>query len=618
MNLPPADLLVIGGASLDVLHFAGQTVPSAGGAGMYTAMAARRAGVRTTIFAPRPDPLPGPLRPVAERVNWLGPVVPPERLPRFEIAHYGGGRAALVDAFWGAEAELTPQSLPSDLSGTPLAHIAALGTTGRQLAFLRACRQRGARRISAGTYGRAVYGDGEAVRALFDAADIFFMNENEAAGLFGSLEAARTRSGALLFVTLRARGALVVQGDYTTSLPGLAARELDPTGAGDAFCGATLAGLLRGEHPVMAARQAMPLAAEMIAEAGPAALLRDDPPPVWPRDPRVALNPGQIARVAPLVAALPQAHPFDFTGPDLPPAGHPAAADYFFAATLQQFSFWEARDGRYHHPLIAPLDGAPRKGSDYLWRAYLRPIAASAPPPGEGDPPGRPNAPPRRAGFYAPAAQAALTLPEVLALFRADDGGDPMPAPELHLAQANAYGRDMLAQSLTPAAVLAQASRSPAPLRTFLALLDGIGGYKEDPLRKKSTLLAIILQQRPEGWLRFGPDEGPAPIIDYHLMRSCLRTGLLEVTDPALRHALVERRLLSPEDEWAVRRAAYEAVGQIVARSGKSMGAVDWFFFNARRRCPEMTEPDCPRCAVDPVCAHHKALFQPVRRTTFY
>jgi hypothetical protein len=45
---------------------------------------------------------------------------------------------------------------------------------------------------------------------------------------------------------------------------------------------------------------------------------------------------------------------------------------------------------------------------------------------------------------------------------------------------------------------------------------------------------------------------------------------------------------------------------------------VDWFFFNARRRCPEMTEPECAHCAVDPACAHRKALFQPVLRTTFY
>jgi hypothetical protein len=108
------------------------------------------------------------------------------------------------------------------------------------------------------------------------------------------------------------------------------------------------------------------------------------------------------------------------------------------------------------------------------------------------------------------------------------------------------------------------------------------------------------------------------PVIDYHLMRSCLRTGLVEVIDDDLRRKLIRREELSGGEEWAVRFAAYHAIQQVQSLSGRSMGAVDWFFFNARRRCPEMTEPDCANCAVDTVCAHRKELFQPVIRTTFY
>jgi hypothetical protein len=67
-----------------------------------------------------------------------------------------------------------------------------------------------------------------------------------------------------------------------------------------------------------------------------------------------------------------------------------------------------------------------------------------------------------------------------------------------------------------------------------------------------------------------------------------------------------------------VRLAAYQAIQRVQSLSGCSMGAVDWFFFNARRRCPEMTEPDCTNCAIDAACAHRKELFQPVIRTTFY
>jgi hypothetical protein len=76
--------------------------------------------------------------------------------------------------------------------------------------------------------------------------------------------------------------------------------------------------------------------------------------------------------------------------------------------------------------------------------------------------------------------------------------------------------------------------------------------------------------------------------------------------------------MLPAGDEEAVRRASYRAVEQVRMRSGRSMAEVDWFFFQNRRRCPEMTEPECSRCEVESVCARAKELFQPVHRTTFY
>ena len=193
-----------------------------------------------------------------------------------------------------------------------------------------------------------------------------------------------------------------------------------------------------------------------------------------------------------------------------------------------------------------------------------------------------------------------------------------MPALDLHLEQARQYGRDMLALQLTPQAVLDKALASAQPLETFLVTLDQIGGYKEDPLRKKSSLLALILNQRPETFLPLRDDEQVAPVIDYHALRSCLRVGLIDVIDEELESKLLNRQIVSPAEEWAVRYAAYRAREQVVALSGKSEGAVDWFFFGARKRCPEMSEPDCRLCQVDPVCAHRKELFQPVLRTSFY
>lgn len=268
------DILVIGTVSLDTLHLAdGRTVQTLGGAGLYTALAAQRMGGDVGLFGPKPEPLPAMLAPVARRLHWMGPLVPPELLPRLEIEHQGRGRATLIGASWGAEAQLVPQALPEIAGQSRIAHIAALSTTQRQLDFGQALAEKSVR-ISAGTYARLVYEDTARVRQLFELADLFFMNENEAKGLFGSVSRARTRLKALLFVTLDAEGALVIEGERLTHVPGHPVAEVDPTGAGDTFCGATLAGLVNGLSPVKAASEAVKLAAQVVSTVGPQALLK--------------------------------------------------------------------------------------------------------------------------------------------------------------------------------------------------------------------------------------------------------------------------------------------------------------------------------------------------------
>jgi len=77
-------------------------------------------------------------------------------LRRLDIEHHGQGRATLLDASWGAEAELNPAALSFDPRRMAIVHIAALRSAQRQLDFAQACRARGAPRLSAGTYARLV------------------------------------------------------------------------------------------------------------------------------------------------------------------------------------------------------------------------------------------------------------------------------------------------------------------------------------------------------------------------------------------------------------------------------------------------------------------------------
>ena len=592
-------LLVIGGASFDVLHLKDRTVDCVGGAGMYTAMAASRCGAQVAMFASRPDPCPKQLQPVARYLTeWLGPVILPDELPQFEIS-YQQGKTKYLKVSLDAEKRLSPSTLPADLSKYDLVHVTPLGDALVQLSFIQACRQRGAKTISAGTGLFHVDMQPEAVRAVIENSDYFFMNDLEASRVCGAAETATTEPGKVLFVTQGAQGACIIQGNASTLIPAVSAAELDPPGAGDTFCGAALAYLLQKKHPIMAARHAVALAAEIITQVGPAAFLSKAPPPEAHLDWRVQVNDRQVRKIGEKISTLSEVSPFQFISPELPPAGHPKGLDYFFAATLQQFSFWSDQDNRYDQPLIARIGGVELKGSDYFWEAFKRQVE-------------------RDADFCSPERQANLSREELLQVFRADDGGNPMPALDLHLEQANSYGHDMLALDLTPQSVLDKALASPQPLQTFLLLLDRIGGYKEEPLRKKSSLLAMILNQRPERFLLLRNDEQVAPVIDYHALRSCLRVGLIDVIDAELHDKLTNRQIISPAEEWAVRYPAYRAIEQVIALSGKSTGAVDEFFFGARKRCPEMSEPECQFCQIDPVCAHRKELFQPVLRTSFY
>jgi len=153
----------------------------------------------------------------------------------------------------------------------------------------------------------------------------------------------------------------------------------------------------------------MTLASEEIEHVGPATLLFNQKPPEIPLDERVRVDMNQIDLVSQIIEKIPEAEPFNFVSDYYPPVGHPSVLDYFFVQTLQQFSFWEANHGRYDYPLISTIDGHKCKGSTYLSYAYMRPLDKDL-------------------EFFSPKGQAYTTKEETLALFRADNGSDPMPA----------------------------------------------------------------------------------------------------------------------------------------------------------------------------------------------
>lgn len=114
----------------------------------------------------------------------------------------------------------------------------------------------------------------ELVEDFLTAADILFINQSEYGRLLqklgGGEDVLFTRFGLrLVFCTKGRKGCDILQPGGTQHA-GItpAERRVDTTGAGDSFCAGTLAGLIRGLHPVQAARLGSTVSSFVIEDWG--------------------------------------------------------------------------------------------------------------------------------------------------------------------------------------------------------------------------------------------------------------------------------------------------------------------------------------------------------------
>lgn len=215
--------------------------------------------------------MPPELAPAAALLDWRGPRVSPDDLPHFEISHEPGGITTYLKGGWGTARHLTVDDIPSDLE-PGIACVVPMRDAALRLDIIFRL-QREEWTVGCGTYGGATRKRRDDVLEVLSVADVFFCNESEAATLFGSADRARTGPGKVLYVTLGERGARVIEESKVTHVDGHRVEELDPTGAGDTFCGTALAHLARGASPVDAARAAVVAAAGMATGVGPERLL---------------------------------------------------------------------------------------------------------------------------------------------------------------------------------------------------------------------------------------------------------------------------------------------------------------------------------------------------------
>jgi len=516
-------------------------------------------------------------------------------LPSFRIAYDAGHNASYGEFDPGLEVEVCSADFPEQwLDGVRIVHLASLAGDARvQLSFLDGLRARGYRGlVSSGTYQRMVEGQPELVGELLLRSDFFFCNGREAQLLIPEGPPATWKG--MLCVTDGGREVRCFSHGQLQRHPVPSREVVDATGAGDAFCGAFLGAVATGVDPIAAG---LAIASEVLSGYGAEPLLVHLEREV---SPRVQIDSTRVAALASELKEVAAAADLDFCGFPFPDKGDPLALENLAAATLHQYGFWDADERGWIGPMYASRQERRFKGSDWIWQAFT---SASRADPSVFDP------------------KRMASEPRLLEQMCLDEEGRcPLPDIESHTALHQAYGAALMERYPRGfVEILEKVRESAEPAASLLAELSELPGYAEDPMAKKANLLVVMLAARPEGFLELRDPENIRPIVDYHLMRSCLRTGCVRILDGDLRLRLEKRQWVDCEEEREIRAAAFTAIEELVELSGCSVARVDGFFFtNGRSRCLEDRDPRCEECTIRGSCAQETTLFQPIYRTTAY
>ncbi len=596
-------LIVVGTPSVDRIDIHGESHTTVGGSGFITALAARCTGVSAGLIARVPATLPDQIA-AAFAPGGLdagGLVRVDGSLPSFHISYDTSESATYLGIEPGEEADVRAADIPRRWLATAWIHVGPLAASATlQLRFIEDLIRRGYHNgLSAGTFSRAATSEPATVRRLFAAVDVGFLNEDEADQIFPE----SMPFGTVVCVTTGRSGARRWDGSNWTSHPTGAVRAFDPTGAGDAFAGAYLGAMLKGDpDPV---DEGLRIASSIIQGPGAAPLIDRLPRPATVRGSRVrpidgvaTVDRARIGDVASHLRDVAASSALTFCGSPFPELDDPVALDVLALATLHQYGFWEDTARGYAGPMWSMIGGVRRKGSDFIWAAFT----------------GAANEDPSILDPDRLAAEPLLFYEICLD----DNGVCPVPDVGSHRVLQQGYG-GVIGHVGGFRTVIDECNASPDPLATLLHTLTDIPGYGEDPLAKKSNLLALILANRPERFLDLRGPSTIKPIIDYHIMRTMLRTGCVRAESEDLRLSLQARTWVEAGEESSIRITARDAIDDLCVASRLSVGEVDGFLFNlGRTLCLETESPRCEECPLEAACAREIDLFQPIFRTTAY
>ena len=226
-------LLILGHVTRDELG-AGQAPARLGGAASYAALAAARLGVETALVtvAPPADELLAPLR-SDPRLTFH--CAPSDVMTTFHL-DYAGGRRVLT--LRQRARSLEPADIPASCRGVAVAYVGPVAAE---------CDRALVESLGAGFIGVGLQGwlrrAGEAGRieaALRSEANdpprvqVAVVSEEDHPDV-DQVAARFAAAGAVVAITRGARGATLFTASEQIDIPAAAAREVDPTGAGDVF-----------------------------------------------------------------------------------------------------------------------------------------------------------------------------------------------------------------------------------------------------------------------------------------------------------------------------------------------------------------------------------------------
>lgn len=290
-------LVVVGGISSDRLRLPNREVTdSLGGAGLFAGLGAAATGARVTLAGVVSDDIGSrELDEVRARMDLSRVSRFPGARLRFEIAYDSRWHARYaVDS---AEAEkLLDAGTVTGVAGADGFHVCPLGPPNAQLAIARAVREAKSSSVllSATTFRNRITRDPATAATVGELVDVLVCNAEEALLLTmaGALPQALRRfreslatraAGQAVCVTDGSRGVWLVTRSGARRVGAYPTRVVDPTGAGEAFAGATMATYLAGVELPQAVAVGAAVASLAVEGIGPRALLAARPEEVQRR-----------------------------------------------------------------------------------------------------------------------------------------------------------------------------------------------------------------------------------------------------------------------------------------------------------------------------------------------